>query len=65
MPEIFISDHGDDKNDDLTKQSPIRSWERYLKLKTANDQITILSDPEKTIRRLRKEIKETKDKRPM
>ena len=65
MPEIFISDHGDDKNDGLTKQSPIRSWERYLKLETANDQITILSDPEKTIRRLRKEIKETKDKRPM
>ena len=65
MPEIFISDHGDDKNDGLTKQSPISSWERYLKLKTANDQITILSDPEKTIRRLRKEIKETKDKRPM
>jgi hypothetical protein len=65
MTTIYISDKGDDKNDGLTQQTPIRSWHRYLKLKTGNDGIVILGDPEKTIRRLKKEIAATKDKRPM
>ena len=60
MPEIFISDSGDDKNDGLRENTPIRSWKRYLKLKTGNDRIIILDDAEKTIKRLRKEIKEEK-----
>jgi hypothetical protein len=57
MTTIYISDDGDDNNDGLTDQRPIRSWARYLKLKTGNDRITILTDPEKTIRRLKQEIK--------
>ena len=56
MPEIFISESGDDKNDGR-ENTPIHSWERYLKLKTGNDRIIILGDAEKIIKRLRKEIK--------
>ena len=56
MPEIFISDSGDDKNDGL-RENRIHSWERYLQLKTGNDRIIILGDAEKIIKRLRKEIK--------
>jgi hypothetical protein len=57
MATIYISDKGDDKNDGLTENTPIHSWGRYLKLKTGSDQITILGDAEKTITRLRREIK--------
>ena len=57
MPEIFVSESGDDKNDGLRENTPIHSWERYLKLKTGNDRIIILGDAEKIIKRLRKEIK--------
>jgi hypothetical protein len=64
MPEIFISDSGDDKNDGLRENTPRHSWERYLKLKIGNDRITILGDAEKTIRRLRKEIREKKKSKP-
>ena len=46
MPEIFFSESGVDKNDGLRENTPIHSWERYLKLKTGNDRIIILGDAE-------------------
>ena len=42
------------------ESTAINSWERYRKLKTDNDKITILGDAEVMIKRLRKEIKETR-----
>jgi hypothetical protein len=62
MPTIYLSENGDDKNDGLTEITPIHSWERYLQLKTGNDKITIMGDPQKTIARLRREIKGKKPK---
>ena len=50
------TDSGNDENDG-SEGKPIRTWKRYLKLKTGNDEIVILGDPEKVIRRLNKEIK--------
>ena len=56
MPKIYVSDSGNDENDG-SEGKPIRTWKRYLKLKTGNDEIVILGDSEKVIRRLNKEIK--------
>ena len=56
MPKIYVSDSGNDENDG-SEGKPIRTWNRYLKLKTGNDEIVILGDSEKVIRRLNKEIK--------
>ena len=58
-PKIYVSDSGNDENDG-SEGKPIRTWKRYLKLKTGNDEIVILGDPEKVIRRLNKEIKKGK-----
>jgi hypothetical protein len=38
-----MSDLGDDKNDGASEDTPIKSWSRYLELKTGNDQIRIVS----------------------
>jgi hypothetical protein len=54
MQRIFISDNGDDNNDGLIAHMPIRSWRRYLQLKTGHDEIVILGDSEKL--RLSEEI---------
>ena len=56
MPnDIHLADNGDDKNDG-TENSPIKSWDRRMTLKTGNDRLIILGDSEKTIQRLYKEI---------
>jgi hypothetical protein len=62
MQRVFISDNGDDNNDGLIAHMPIRSWRRYLQLKTGHDEIVILGDSEKTILRLSEEIAASKKK---
>jgi hypothetical protein len=32
MQTIYISNYGDDKNDGITAETPVRSWERVVKL---------------------------------
>ena len=32
MQTIYISNHGDDTNDGITAETPVRSWERVVKL---------------------------------
>ena len=36
MNRIYISDHGDDKNDGRTRETAIYSWKRAIKLCDGN-----------------------------
>ena len=46
MRNIYISDTGKDEQDGLTSKTPIRSWERYLKIKSGNDNLVLMGNPE-------------------
>jgi hypothetical protein len=61
MTRIYISDSGNDKNDGLTKQTPIYSWKRARKLFTG--QIEISADNASTRKRLMKELCERTEAR--
>jgi hypothetical protein len=50
---IYISNHGDDKNDGFVM--PIRSWKRALKIKRGDNSIEVHIGGD-AIRRLTKEI---------
>jgi hypothetical protein len=39
MQTIYVSNNGDDKNDGLTLETPVRSWERAMKLCKGNSSI--------------------------
>jgi hypothetical protein len=56
MRNIYISDTGKDEQDGLTSKTPIRSWARYLKIKSAADNLVLLSNPETILQRLHAEI---------
>ena len=56
MRNIYISDAGKDENDRLTSKTPIRSWARYLKIKTGNDNVVLMGNPETILKRLYAEI---------
>ena len=56
MRNIYISDAGKDENDGLTSKAPIRSWARYLKIKTGNDNVVLMGSPETILKRLYAEI---------
>jgi hypothetical protein len=44
------------KNDGLTSKTPIRSWARYLKIKTGNENVVLMGNPETILKRLYAEI---------
>ena len=46
MRNIYISDTGKDEQDGLTSKTPIRSWARYLKIKSGNDNLVLMGNPE-------------------
>jgi hypothetical protein len=56
MRNIYISDAGKDENDGFTSKTPIRSWARYLKIKTGNDNVVLMGNPETILKRLYAEI---------
>ena len=56
MRNIYISDIGKDEQDGLTSKTPIRSWARYLKIKSGNDNLVLMGNPESVLQRLYAEI---------
>jgi hypothetical protein len=54
MARIYISEFGSDKNDGLTKQTPIYSWKRARKLSPGHMEISV--DSTSTRKRLMKEL---------
>jgi hypothetical protein len=56
MRNIYISDEGKDENDALTSKTPIRSWGRYLKIKTGGDNLVLMGNAETILQRLYAEI---------
>jgi hypothetical protein len=56
MRNIYISDTGKDEHDGLTSKTPIRSWARYLKIKSGNDNLVLMGNPETILQRLHAEI---------
>jgi hypothetical protein len=55
MTRIYISEHGSDKNDGLTKRTPIYSWKRARKLVAGYVEISV--DSASTRKRLMKELR--------
>jgi hypothetical protein len=43
MTRIYISDHGSDSNDGLTRRTPIYSWKRARKLVAGHLEISVES----------------------
>jgi hypothetical protein len=41
MTRIYISEHGNDKNDGLTKHTPVYSWKRASKLAAGHLEISL------------------------
>jgi len=56
LRNIYISDTGKDEQDGLTSKTPIRSWARYLKIKSGNDNLVLMGNPESVLQRLYAEI---------
>jgi hypothetical protein len=54
MTRIYISDSGSDKNDGLTRQTPIYSWKRARKLVACH--VEISADSASTRKRLMSEM---------
>jgi hypothetical protein len=54
MTRIYISENGRDKNDGLTKQTPIYSWKRARKLVPGHLEISV--DSSSTRKRVMKEL---------
>jgi len=55
MSRIYVSDHGSDKNDGLSKQTAIYSWKRARKLVPGHMEISV--DSASTRKRLMRELK--------
>jgi hypothetical protein len=58
MQTIYVSNHGDDKNDGLTPETPVHSWRRLMTLCKGN-QAMHLMEGDFTLLRLKTEIDET------
>ena len=56
MRNIYISDAGKEENDGFTSETPIRSWAGYAKIKTGNDNVVLMGNPETILKRLYAEI---------
>jgi hypothetical protein len=54
MTRIYVSENGSDKNDGLTKQTPIYSWKRARKLFPGHMEISV--DSASTRKRLMREL---------
>jgi hypothetical protein len=52
MRNIYISDTSKDEQDGLTSKTSIRCWERYLKIKSGNDNLVLMINPETILQRL-------------
>ena len=46
MRKIYVSDSGNDKDDGLSAKTPIRSWQRFMRLCEGNDEIIIMGNGE-------------------
>ena len=57
MQTIYVSNHGDDKNDGLTPETPVHSWRRLMTLCKGN-QAMHLMEGDFTLLRLKAEIDE-------
>jgi hypothetical protein len=44
MRKIYVSDSGNDKDDGLTENTAIRSWQRFIELCEGNDEIIIMGN---------------------
>jgi hypothetical protein len=55
MNRIYISDHGDDKNDGRTRETAIYSWKRAIKLCDGNAEAHLMQG-DATLQRLAQEI---------
>jgi hypothetical protein len=62
MTRIYISDHGSDKNDGLSKETPLCSWKRARKLFSGHIEISV--DSASTRKRLMKELCATQRSAP-
>ena len=59
MTRIYISDYGDDRNDGLTRQTAIYSWQRAVKLCDDNSEANLIQG-QATLQRLMQEIERRK-----
>jgi hypothetical protein len=55
MTRIYISDAGDDRNDGLTRETAIYSWQRAVKLCDGNTETNLIQN-DATLQRLVGEI---------
>ena len=55
MTRIYISDGGDDRNDGLTRETAICSWQRAVKLCDGNTETNLIQN-DATLERLAGEI---------
>ena len=63
MTRIYISDDGDDRNDGLTTETAIYSWQRAVKL-CDGDSEKYLMQGGATLERLLQEVERRKNARP-
>jgi hypothetical protein len=61
MQQIFISNSGNDENDGLTRQAPVRSWKRVKGLCKGNNEMFLI-EGDATLMRLKKEIDEAAER---
>lgn len=54
METIYISDVGDDHNDGLSREKPVRSWRRAVLLRAGHNQM-VLVEGNATLKRLSSE----------
>jgi len=56
MRKIYVSDDGNDNSDGLTEKTPIRSWQKFLKLCEGNEEVIIMGSAQAGRMRLIAEI---------
>ena len=54
MNRVYISERGDDKNDGGSRETPVYSWKRAVKLCDGNSEMRVIEGP--TLQRLTEEI---------
>jgi hypothetical protein len=61
MQQIFVSNGGNDENDGLTRQTPVRSWKRVKALCKGNNEM-FLMEGDTTLMRLKKQMDEAAER---
>jgi hypothetical protein len=61
MITIYVSNSGDDENDGLTRDKPVRSWWRVQALSNGNSEMHLM-EGDFTLLRLKAEIDEQRDR---